>query len=226
MKKNYLIISFIFALLLSTVYGANVGDYYFKDGTISPDSRLATQANPIVGIVFEVTQNGEHGKVVSIDETSDIWSPNFENVPGAKSESDGLMNMADVLKQDNSLKTFPAFAWVHRKNGKDITYESGKKGIWYLPAVDELQALSKAAKAVNKKIKKVSGATPLQYEKGGTRDLTTQMLNNDANAPIYWSSTEYDGINHIAHYYRLGVGSIVKTRNKDDWHRVRAILAF
>lgn len=93
----------------------NVGDKYSRKGK--------------EGIVFYVTDNGLHGKIVSEDETECAWST--ENVStGATDENDGMANMKKIQTISGWHEKYPAFAWCADKGDG-----------WYLPAVNELKTL-------------------------------------------------------------------------------------
>ena len=51
---------------------AKVGDYYYSDGTWSPDAKTIT-GNPILGVVYEVNADGT-GKVVAPTESNEAWT--------------------------------------------------------------------------------------------------------------------------------------------------------
>lgn len=93
-----------------------VGDYY-NDGIKE-------------GVVFFVSGDGMHGKIVSLDEGFCAWKNNdyIEAVAAATSRSDGRYNMDMVRQQPEWEKAFPAFAWC-------ASLGSG----WFLPAVEELK---------------------------------------------------------------------------------------
>ena len=94
-----------------------VGDYY-NDGVCE-------------GIVFEVTADGRHGKIVSMRQSGNLqWSSNKaeqKRLIGADSETDGAYNMAKVKAITGWRDKYPAFRWCA---------DLGEG--WYLPAKDEL----------------------------------------------------------------------------------------
>ena len=94
------------------------------------------------GVVFEVSADGKHGKIVSLDEARLSWcTPSqFDKkiAVGAYSESDGRANTDKVMSRTDS-KKYPAFTWC-RDKGVD----------WYLPSVGELSSLSKVKDKINK----------------------------------------------------------------------------
>lgn len=82
--------------------------------------------NGVEGIIFYVTDDGLHGKIVSTDETICQWSA--ENIKTYASLSyDGMENMKRIQGISGWHEKYPAFAWCADKG----------EG-WYLPTIDEL----------------------------------------------------------------------------------------
>ncbi len=142
-----------------------VGDYYDKNGK--------------KGVVFEVTDDGLHGKIVSLDQAEKQWAVdkdfgklfNRQNPSKMSAGGDdvwnGMINTDKIQQIDNWREKYPAFAWCCAKGDG-----------WYLPAIFELERLllnDSVRDAVNNALAQ-KGATKL-YDKGDTR--------------FYWSSTEY-----------------------------------
>ena len=104
-----------------------VGDYYNEGGK--------------EGVVFEVSDDGRHGKIVSLDKAKLPWcteeQDNKDIVVGASSTTDGKANTDRVMARSDS-DEFPAFEWCRGK-GKD----------WYLPAIDELKSIYTAKEKIN-----------------------------------------------------------------------------
>ena len=108
-----------------------IGDYY-------PDPSNPATA---IGKVFEVSNGGIDGKVVDTEPSPGLsWGPNNAGTE-ATNETDGLSNMAVITSQLDWKNTYPLFAWVDGKNPEGTTYSSGRTGIWYVPAKQELQAI-------------------------------------------------------------------------------------
>ena len=128
----------------------NIGDYYNENGK--------------QGIVFEVSADGRHGKIVSLDMAERKWCTDEQYykdiVVGASSETDGKANTDIVMSRSDS-EVYPAFVWC-RAMGRD----------WYLPAKDELKSVSAAKHKIN--------VTCILL---GKRVLGRRW---------YWSSTEYN----------------------------------
>ncbi len=96
------------------------------------------------GVVFEVSADGKHGKIVSLDESSkrlrwaNIEFDSWKEKIGADSETDGAVNMAVVQRIPNWREKYPAFAWCA---------DLGEG--WYLPAINELKAIYNIRKILN-----------------------------------------------------------------------------
>lgn len=93
----------------------NVGDKYSRNGKN--------------GIVFYITDNGLHGKIVSEDETQRKWSTEYIST-SATDENDGMANMKKIQSISGWHEKYPAFAWCADKGDG-----------WYLPALNELKTL-------------------------------------------------------------------------------------
>ena len=105
-----------------------VGDYYNENGK--------------EGVVFEVNDDGRHGKIVSMTEPVYlVWtSDKMESkcLIGADSKTDGAHNMAKVMITTDWQSKYPAFTWC-AELGED----------WYLPARDELQEIFEKREMIN-----------------------------------------------------------------------------
>ena len=124
-----------------------VGDYY-DDGKRQ-------------GVVFAVSDDGRHGKIVSLDQTKKQWCSDKQYimriVVGASSDSDGKSNTDKVMARADS-ENYPAFRWCRAKGDE-----------WYLPSFEELTLLRQVRDKVNKTL----------------IDKSMEELNRG-----YWSSTE------------------------------------
>ncbi|MBR2429603.1 MAG: hypothetical protein IKB15_06465, partial [Alistipes sp.] len=116
------------------------------------------------GVVFEVWDNGHHGKIVSLDEAVLRWCTReqykLEIALGLTNESDGKVSTDKVMQRGDS-DQYPAFVWCRNK-GDD----------WYLPAKEELEAICNNKSKIN--------STLAEYG-AKLRDYA-----------CYWSSTEYE----------------------------------
>lgn len=173
----------------------NVGDVYPYKGTP-------------VGIVYEISNGGKNGKIVSLDEGMLQWGP-ANTLTNTNSGSEGIVNMKKVYEHNsNSFTNCPIFSWVNAKNATGTTYNSGSKNIWYIPSFDELLVLHYSCTDITTFNNQLQSA-------GGTK-----IENNDW--PYYWSSTESDSDNarFIQFFGQQGI-----TR-KENTLRARAIMAF
>ncbi len=161
-----------------------VGDYY-NDGVRE-------------GVVFEVSADGRHGKIVSMRQSGNLqWSSNRaeqKRLIGADSDTDGAYNMLKVQARSGWRDKYPAFKWCA---------DLGEG--WYLPSKEELRTIYKNKDKVNSNL--------------------TDKLSSDW---YYWSSTESDKqySGYFCAWDVLmgrgGAGSIGKT---NDGY-VRAVSAF
>jgi hypothetical protein len=137
-----------------------VGDYY-DDGIKQ-------------GVVFEVWDDGKHGKIVSLEQSEEklLWCTavqyNRHIDVKASSSTDGQVNTDKVMKRKDK-DEYPAFKWC-RSCGEE----------WYLPAIDELKLLlnKRVCEAVNKTLER----------RGAIK------LNDRITGQGYWSSTESSGV--------------------------------
>ena len=169
-----------------------VGDYY-DDGVKQ-------------GVVFEVTPDGKHGKIVSLTESSEElqWTSDDneqERLIGSDDASNGANNMAKVKQIPGWREKYPAFAWCA---------DLGEG--WYLPAIKEMEKLildDAIHDAVN-------------------RTLATEgeLLSKKCLWSFYWSSTEYDKL--CARLVRMCDGDTTSyvNKNKNFFFYVRAVSAF
>ena len=153
-----------------------VGDYY-NDGTKE-------------GIVFEVSNGGYSGKIVSLEQNECKWSKKQVKT-GATSEIDGMYNMQKIRSLANWQNDYPAFAWC-------ASLGDG----WYLPACDELNAISAQRAAIDKALR-AKGKLQLSV--------------------WHWSSTQYNEF--YAWNVHMGGGDTYGGSKFGDYY-VRAVSAF
>lgn len=167
-----------------------VGDYY-KSGLAE-------------GVVASVDESGEHGMIISLDETMAQWSTDYEMLTiegGEFSMENGSKNCKYIREQENWEQTYPAVAWCHAKNALGLSS-------WYLPAVYELEAIYTSLDTINAALTEL-GATPLST---GVNDS-------------YWSSTEIGPQSVYAFSFHYGeIASY--DYDKLDTHHVRAVRQF
>ncbi len=114
-----------------------IGEYYDVDG--------------VNGVVVWVSENKEHGKIVSLDETVALWSKGTTNT-GAKSEDDGKGNTEKVQDLNSTLEFYPAFKWC---------VDHGKG--WYFPAISEVYLFMNAKSAIDPTLKANGGMAITDY---------------------------------------------------------------
>lgn len=128
-----------------------VGDYYNQ--------------NNKEGVVFQVWDDGRHGKLVSMDEAELKWCSDEQyrkkTHVDASNRVDGKANTDKVVCHVEAAQ-YPAFNWCRAKGGE-----------WYLPAIDELVRFT-----LDKEIRM---AINLTLSAKGYRELDGW----------YWSSTDY-----------------------------------
>ena len=143
-----------------------------------------------LGIVYiNKTLNGA-GRIMSVTETSTSWGL-YGTTTGATNADDGMKNV-NTMKSKGYFNSSSAFTWC-ANYGTD----------WYLPALNELQAIYNNKSAINSTLS-ANGYTTL-----GTGS--------------YWSSTEYSRYDA----YKLSFSTGYSDENyKDYTYSVRAVLAF
>lgn len=104
-----------------------VGDYY-DDGKRQ-------------GVVFAVSDDGRHGKIVSLDQTIEEWCTEKISVVGASSDSDGKANTDKVMACADG-ENYPAFQWCRAKGDE-----------WYMPSKEEIELLLQVRYKVNKTLR-------------------------------------------------------------------------
>ena len=150
-----------------------VGDYYPNPSVDVDDPEEVAK---VEGIVFAVSEDGFHGKMLSLQEGSSLaW-----NTTGAADytddEDDGMANFTTVKAKDPSFASYPAFAWC-------VSLGEG----WYIPAVNEvllIRATWQANKTLLDNKFTAIGAMPLSAMKYVSSKGKDQ-------ASYYYSSTEY-----------------------------------
>lgn len=172
-----------------------VGDYYDFNGKR--------------GVVFEVSRDGRHGKIVSMNQSEQplCWTVDSKE-QRRKREAidivDGAKNIAVIAAIEDWQSKYPAFKWCA---------EQGEG--WYLPAIDELKNLilnEKARESINRTL----------IAKGGV------PLFGRGDKERYWSSTEcYQKM--VGQYSAWSVSTHIRADNyvnKSDQMCVRAVAVF
>ena len=114
-----------------------VGDFY-DDGTKQ-------------GVVFEVSEDGRHGKIVSLEQSKQRWCSEAEYHKGIKTGAtdrrNGMANQRIIEQINNWRNKYPAFAWCA---------DLGEG--WYLPVIEDLQKIYRVKDVVNKQLECQGGA--------------------------------------------------------------------
>ena len=160
-----------------------VGDYY-NDGMRE-------------GVVFEVSANGRHGKIVSMKKSAGElqWSSDSaeqKRLIGADSEIDGAANMAKVMAISGWRDKYPAFKWCA---------DLGEG--WYLPSIEELLTIYKNKDSLN-------------------LNLTGKLCNywSSTENNCQWITGEF-----CACHVSMGYGGTYRN-SKRDLYYVRAVAVF
>jgi hypothetical protein len=165
----------------------SIGDYYKVGG--------------VEGIVFEISENGKHGKIISMDEITAEWAltSSWTVLTNANDEHDGLIN-TNIIHKDFDVTEYPAFKWCIDKNSNNTIK-------WYFPAKNELLAIYSVYEILQDALNKHGG----------------NLLNNS----IYWSSTEHPEHSFTSWFVNFSTGEAAFNTVKFDnrWF-VRAIRTF
>lgn len=103
--------------------------------------------NGELGVVFEVTDGGKHGKMISAKSELCHWQIGQRTPTGAKDEYNGAYNMAMIKKIEHWREIYPAFKFCA---------DLGEG--WYLPAKNEL-SLSGKVGVVEKALHSIGAPT-------------------------------------------------------------------
>ncbi len=172
------------------VHTYSIGDYYNENGKR--------------GVVFQVWDDGRHGKIISLDETHAAWDSRvkWDSANGysggtrtyADSESDGKANTDKIMARSDS-QYFDPCEWCRAKGSS-----------WYLPAIDELVQI---------------------YNNKGELNSTLSQYGTLLNIYWYWSSTEYvdDKPEFYVRYINMSNGNPNFSLKSIDYY-VRAVSAF
>lgn len=216
-----------------TLNGEELPEHSYQVGDVYPFT-----GTPL-GIVFETTNGGKNGKVISLQEKQARWGASkdeFADIPTIRDVNEGKTATQNLLEKRKSAGNFigdyATFHWL-----LNTANESNVYGEWYMPAKNELKAL----------IASMSGLSYGQVENTWTDgnsmpNFTTQACVDaraDFNGKIkgaggtelnitngqYWSTTEVDAT--FVWSVHLETGKIHGTKRKDDaWGRLRPIMQF
>lgn len=171
------------------------------------------------GVVFEVSNGGKSGKIISLKREYGLyWSTDTSYVTKANNKLNGRVNMATLRTMDplypERFDECQAFKWgAHCLNPENTTYAADSKGLWYLPADEELKPMYAAdnKEKVSRRLKALGLENPFPE-----------------NNTYIWSSTEEDLSNpkQKAHAMRLSDGTIFTFDKNEGSLYTWPILAF
>ena len=101
------------------------------------------------GVVYDISNNGANGKLVSLTETTAVWGLSGSNTNAT--DKDYGMNNVDMVKSKDYYKSLPAFVWCGNY----------ARDFWYLPALNELKTLASQTSIVNSSLSKQGYYSPL-----------------------------------------------------------------
>lgn len=154
------------------------------------------------GVVFDVSADGRHGKILSLYESRDVmWASAKNIISGTSDTRDGDKNLQLIKQIDNWKAKFPAFACC-ADMGND----------WYLPAIEELKLFISN--------KRTHDAVNVILKEKGTELPAVKWWKWLSD---YWSSTEKSATEAWTADVRDG-GST--GQDKDNYSTVRAVAKF
>ena len=150
-----------------------VGEYYNENGK--------------QGVIFEVSEDGNHGKILSMKQSYLRWaeqdSPESKRTIKANSTTDGAYNTDRVHSRPGWQKKYPAFKWCA---------ELGEG--WYIPAIEELKAFllnGDVNDAVNRTL--AAQAAPLLNGKIDAHTNTSSYLSSTESSYMFDGWCSYYG---------------------------------
>jgi hypothetical protein len=156
------------------------------------------------GIIAYVDESGEHGLLISVDESYEQWSTDYIMLivqGGEFSRENGERNTKYIKSQENWEELYPAVVWCDNKNALGLSS-------WYLPAPTELAYAAQNVEAINATL-----------EEMGYGPIATGA--NQA----YWSSEEF-GVQG-AYAISFATGDFADYgHDKKAYNRVRAMRKF
>lgn len=166
------------------------GDYY-KEGLAE-------------GIIAWVDETGEHGLLISLDETRAAWSTEYFGLldHGYGMTRDGQYNAKIIKSLEGWNEKYPAFAWCDAKNPRGLSS-------WYLPAIEELGKALPALKQINETLKSKGCETIA-----------------DGFGDFYWTSMEMGATLATPGSFNPDVEADMYDCDKMNEHRVRAMRKF
>lgn len=141
--------------------------------------------NGVVSVVFEVTDDGKHGKMVCAKElVCANWSSDAneqKRLIGTNNEN-GMSNMSVVKQIDNWQSKYPAFA---------LCADLGEG--WYLPAKEELLLLNGNIRIINKSLQAIKAPKLNKWYWSSTEasEFCAWFVNMDGGGTYYFNKGDY-----------------------------------
>jgi len=134
-------------------------------GTIYAIGDIFYENSLPVGVVYEISNGGAHGKMLSLAETQSVWAS--ENVLiNASDVADGAAN-AKTIAALTTVSNYAAFNWA------------GALGVgWYLPSIEEMVSVFQMKDIINEAIAKM----PTPTTQLGTHTYWSSTEGNATNA--------------------------------------------
>ena len=205
----------------------SVGDVYPKEGTPT-------------GIVYEISNGGKNGKVVSLQEKQARWGDNTKDesadgvllIRDADNGKDATKNLIAKRKNAaNFANDYTVFYWLYNSlNGAD------ENGAWYVPSKNELKELYAAISGLTyDEIENswTDGAAMPEFDSTASQNARTAFNTKVTNAGgtafnfygQYWAVTEISSNVVWSVHFQTSVLQNSKSKG-DAYGRLRPILAF
>lgn len=164
---------------ISLLETAEVGDYFYLDGTFSKD---LDPNKKCIGVVFVEKTGVDNGLIVAPDELERTTWALTATATGANSLSNGAENMEKIKLKKDWQRNYPTFAWCATKGEE-----------WFMPARIQLNTLVSVAsgEGFSTKLLRINGAKPILKD------------------AYYWSSTEDASQSSWAWAYAKGINASV-----------------
>lgn len=217
-----------------TLKGEDVPPHVYAVGDVYPFN--GTPA----GIVFEVSNGGVNGKVVSLIEKQNRWGDNniqesLNGVPAITDADNGKEATRALIEKrkdgGNFASDYAIFSWIYT-----TVNEGDLDGIWYLPAKNELKSLYAAMNGYTYSDIETSwidgGVMPHSQEQASI-DTRTAFNNKVTTAGgtaftengQYWATTEISKT--VAWSVKIDTGILQNNKAKTDTYgRARLIRTF
>ena len=217
-----------------TLEGEALPEHNYSVGDVYP-----FMGTPL-GIVFEVSNGGKNGKIVSLMEKQHRWgtSPKDEFADGvdfvrdADNGKGATQSIVNARKDASNFATdYVIFPWLYT-----IMNENDANGQWYISSKNELKSLYAAMSGLtydDVSTSWIDGASMPNFnaaEAIAARTAFNENIKAVGGAEFnlngqYWTSTEID--NQKAWSVHFGTGILQNSKFKyDEWGRARGVMEF